>query len=126
MDTQPSSQVAHAVALGATMVATLALMHAGSKRPGGGATPAGPGRGAPGRKRAKKTSKDPTKYSFAGLLEESGVEDPDSRASKRFRKAFRVPHAIFMKLVLIASSMEHCAKMNRKDACGRGRHPVEM
>jgi hypothetical protein len=54
IETQPSSRVAHAVALGATMVAAAVLMSVGSKRRRADAV-AGPGRGAPGKEGPKKS-----------------------------------------------------------------------
>jgi hypothetical protein len=55
------------------------LMSLMSKRRRADAVLAGPGRGAPGKKRAKKVRKNPLESPYAGLLNVAGEDGPNAR-----------------------------------------------
>jgi hypothetical protein len=87
---------------------------------------AGPGRGAPGKKRAKKINRNPMESTYANLMNSEGADDERTRNGQRFRKTFRVPYSIFQQIVAIARMMPYWNRMKDKDAVGRSRGPVEM
>ena len=125
MDNPSGHAVLTAVAMAATAIAMVAVIVDG-KRKAELTSKAGPGRGAPGRKRRKKVVRDPWQPTYASLLKAEGVEDEGAAAGRRFRKTFRAPFTVYLSVLTIAKGVPYWARMKSAGAVGKGKCPIEM